>query len=266
MFTQDCNFIFVPVDENFKSLIQDIENSETPFPSELDLKGVAGFLMIPAFLDTKEILFSPWMSSKVFGDSGVRGNFVFTARPENDGMIMMNWDPTKKSKNPLAVGSVEFKKTADVPGFQQNYVIYFKTGSAFILQKLMEEREWIPEKVKDVDENSIRKMGNSFPSNKTISKKYWDGLDYTVQELKEMFSSSSSTAGYETTGLLKINLEEEVYDLMLDEFKKDPDYFGQLKFDEPIILSMKGKALRDLEYDFLNMMETMLGNNTEKSA
>ena len=181
-------------------------------------------------------------------------------------MIMMNWDPTKKSGNPLAVGSVEFKKTAEVPGFQQNYAIYFKTGSAFILQKLMEEREWAPERVKDVDEDSIRKMGNSFPANKTISRKYWDGLDYTVQELKEMFAACSTTSGYETTGLLKSNLEEEVYGIMLEEFKKDPDYFIQLKFDESIILSMKNKALRDLEYDFLNVTETMHGNNTEKSA
>lgn len=266
MFTQDCNFIFVPVDENFKSLIQDIENSETPFPSELELKGVAGFLMVPAFLDTKEILFSPWMSNKEFGSTEIKGNFVFTARPENDGMIMMNWDPTKKSKNPLAVGSVEFKKTAEVPGFQQNYAIYFKTGSAFILQKLMEEREWVPERVKDVDEDSIRKMGNCYPANKTISRKYWDGLDYTVQELKEMFAACSSTAGYETTGLLKSNLEEEVYEIMLEEFKKDPEYFVQLKFDEPIILSMKERATRDLENDFLNALEQMIGDNTEKSA
>ena len=54
MFTQDCNFIFVPVDKDFKSLIQDIEISETPFPSETDLKNVAGFLMIPAFWTPKK--------------------------------------------------------------------------------------------------------------------------------------------------------------------------------------------------------------------
>jgi hypothetical protein len=265
MFTQDCNFIFVPVDKDFKSLIQDIENSETPFPSELDLKNVEGFLLVPAFLDTKEILFSPWMSSKDFGGMGIRGNIVFTARPENDGMIMMNWDPSKKSQNPLAVGSVEFKKTAEVPGFQQNYAIYLKTGSAFILQKLMEEREWVPERVKDISEDSIRKMGNSYPANKTISRKYWDGLDYVTQELKEMFVACSSSIGYESEGLLKGNLGMEVYEIMLEEFKNDPDYFVQLKFDQPILEKMRYHALSNLENEFLEALNSMNGVSAEKS-
>ena len=260
MFTQDCNFIFIPVDKDFNSMINNLETSDTAFPSEMDLKGVAGFLLIPAFLDTKEILFSPWM--KNHETSEIKGHMVITAKPENDGIIMMNWDPSKKQEAPktpgvTVVGSVQFKKTATVPGFQQNYVLYLKTGSAFIFEKLLTSNEWYSEYVSAALIDSVRKLGNAYPANKTLAYKSWDGLSGLVQFLKEAFSGCSSTIGYELSGTTKINIEHEVFELMSDSFYEDPTYFATLTFDTPIIESFKEKAQKHGQNEFFEHLSSL---------
>ena len=263
MFTQDCNFIFVPVDENFKSLIDDLSTSKTIFPSELDIKGITGFLLIPAFLDTKEILFSPWMKHNDEETPDVTGNLIITARPENDGMIMINHDPANKSNNPLAIGTVEFKKTAVVPGIQQNYGIYLKTGSALILELLMKDDGWDSQTVEEALEGSIRKIGNSFLPNKTIYKQYWDGLSYTIAKLKEFFGGCSSTIGYEIKGETKDYLENKVYNLLLQEFNKDPEYFSILKLDKNIVDYCIEKSIQNLEDSFTEALNKLSLNYQE---
>ena len=258
MFTQDCNFIFVPVDKDFNSLIDNLETSDTSFPSELDLNGVAGFLLVPAFLDTKEILFSPWMKSHEFPD--IKGYFLVTARPENDGIIMMNWDPTKKQEVPKGVnviGTVEFKKTATVPGFQQNYVIYMKTGTAYIFEKLLRNHDWESEYVSQVLSTSVRKIANAYPANKTISIKLWEGLSIMSQFLKEVFAASSSTIGFEISGDTKTVLEKEVFDILSDTFYDEPTYFSTLSFDPGIIEMAKNKAQKEGQIEFFDHLSKL---------
>ena len=266
MFTQDCNFIFVPVDKDFNSLITDLSISDTPFPSQMDLNGIAGFLIVPAFLDTKEILFSQWMDVNNPDTPNISGNFLITANPNNDGKIMMNWDPTKKSANPLSIGSVQYKKTATVPGMQQNYAIFLKTGSALLLEKLLLGNEWAPQTIKEIiDSDAYRKSSNSYPRNKTIAKQYWDGIDYTIKDLKEIFAACSTTLGYKIKADVKLNMDHNVYEVLLETYKEDPEYFTTLRFDLPIIESCIEKAKNDLEIEFTNALLKLSGLNSENS-
>jgi len=258
MFTQDCNFIFVPVDKDFNSLVDNLETCSTSFPSEMDLKGVAGFLLVPAFVDTREILYSPWM--KQHEVNYIKGYFLITASPEKDGIIMMNWDPSKKQEHPKGVnvvGTVQYKKTATVPGFQQNYVVYLKTGTAFIFEKLLKSYDWEEEYVREVIANSVRKLANAYPANKTLSYKSWDGLSAISQLLKETFAASSSTIGFEISGDAKMNLEQEVFDILSDTFYDEEEYFKSLTFDPGIISMAKEKAERADQKEFAEYLSKL---------
>ena len=172
----------------------------------------------------------------------------------------------KKEKNPKSLGVVEFKKTATVPGFQQNYAIYLKTGSAFILESLMRSSEWESLLVEDECKVSVRKLSNAHPSNKTISKKYWDGLDLTIRDLKEMFGAASLTAGYEIKREILASRSKEVYELLISLFRTNPKRLSELKFDKAIVDRCIPYAESELEYEFIEAIIKGIGNAPEKTA
>lgn len=240
MFTQNCNFIFVPVDKDFKSLIPDITKSNTPFPSEMNMgTNIAGFLLVPAFLDTREIMNSPWMKSHD-DTPDIKGYYSLTSDPRKDGPILMNLsDPSSVSSGAFSGIATTYKgnlsgtekKVAMVPGFQQHYGFYFKSGSAWVLEKLMLDEGWEPEKMSDVTD---RKVANGFPDNKTISKYFWEGLDGTIKSLKELFGACSSSFGFVLSGETEDKYKNKVSDLLLDLFKTNPGYFMALNIDKGI--------------------------------
>lgn len=252
MFAITCNFTFIPVNEDFKSTIQNLEKSNTPFPSEHNLLGIAGFILVPSFIDTKEILYSPWMR-QFEKDDDVREFFEITANPKKDGLILMNYDPSIKSNNPFSLGSVKFKKTAEVKGFAQNYGIYLKTGSAFILESLMKNREWDKQKIGDVD---VRKISNGFPENITIAKEFWEGLDFAVLELKELFSNCGKT-GFDVYGETKEKYDKEIYSILSLEYELNPSFIQMLAFDIERIESLLEFANAEMNESFAFYLQSV---------
>lgn len=258
MFTQNCNFLFVPVDKDFKSRIDDLSTSRTPFPSETDLNGVTGFLLIPAFVDTKEILFSPWM--KNHESPNIKGYYLITADPYKDGLIMMNWDPSKKQVHPPGVnvvGTVQYKATATVPGFQQNYAVYLLTGTAFIIEKYLKAMDWEEVYVKDTDDLIERKLSNAFPENKTIAHKSWDGLSAISEVLKKIFGVAGPKMGFKISGESKEVTESNIFELMSEEFYANQNLFKSLTFDNEVIEFLKVRAEKAGQEEFFSYLSSL---------
>jgi hypothetical protein len=214
-------FVFVPVDKNFKSVDTDIPNSKLLLPSQRSNAGVAGYLIVPATVETNELMKSPYMMGDRYGVSGRIG---YTKSHTKDGIVIMNGGDEFTTGAATGVASV----TAKVPGFGQNAGYYFKSGNALILEELMKKEGWEEENINDI---RGRKIGNGFPSNKTLTYLAFSGIEEAAKIIKELFAASSEDLG------LKIDDPEiaknyDSTDLLLKIFIKDPSGFIELNFSE----------------------------------
>lgn len=214
-------FVFVPVDKNFKSVDTDIPNSKLLLPSQRSNSGVAGYLVVPATVETNELMKSPYMMGSRYG---IIGNMRYTKSAAHDGIIIMNGGDEFTTGSATGVASV----TAKVPGFGQNAGYYFKSGNALILEELMKKEGWDEETVDDIKN---RKIGNGFPSNKALTYLAFSGIEEAAQLIKELFAASSEDIGlkFEDPEVAK---KYDSTDLLLKMFTENPSGFMELNFSE----------------------------------
>jgi hypothetical protein len=214
-------FVFVPVDKNFKSLDTDIPNSKLLLPSQRSNAGVAGYLIVPATVETNELMKSPYMMGPKYG---VSGNMRYTKSPANDGIIIMNGGDEFTTGAATGVASI----TAKVPGFGQNAGYYFKSGNALILEELMKKEGWDEENIDDI---KGRKIGNGFSPNKTLTYLAFGGIEEAAKLIKELFAASSEDIGlkFEDPEIAK---NYDSTELLLKMFTKNPSGFVELNFSE----------------------------------
>jgi hypothetical protein len=214
-------FVFVPVDKNFKSLDTDIPNSKLSLPSQRSNSGVAGYLVVPATVETNELMKSPYMMG---GKYGVSGHIKYTKSALNDGIIVMNGGDEFTTGSATGVASV----TANVPGFGQNAAYYFKSGNALILEELMKKEGWDEETIGDI---KGRKIGNGFPSNTTLTYLAFGGIEEAAKLIKELFAASSEDIGlkFENPEVAK---NYDSTDFLLKMFSNNPAGFVELNFSE----------------------------------
>lgn len=213
-------FVFVPVDKNFKSVDTDIPNSKLLLPSQRSNSGVAGYLVIPATVETNELMKSPYMMGPKYG---VSGHMKYTKSPANDGIIIMNGGDEFTTGASTGIASI----TAKVPGFGQNAAYYFKSGNALILEELMKKEGWEEENISDIK----RKIGNGFPSNKALSYLAFGGIEEAAKLIKELFAASSEDIGlkFEDPEVAK---NYDSTDFLLKMFSENPSGFIELNFSE----------------------------------
>jgi hypothetical protein len=214
-------FVFVAVDKNFKALDADIPNSKLPLPSQRSNAGVAGYLVVPATIETSELIKSPYFRSS---KEGISGGIGYTKSPAKDGIIIMNGGDDFTTGSATGVASV----TAKVPGFGQNSAFYFKSGNALILETLMKKEGWDEELISDV---KGRKIGNGFPSNKTLTYLAFSGIEESAKLIKELFAASSSDIGLKIDDP-EIEKNYDVTDFLLKMFTEKPGDFIELNFSE----------------------------------
>lgn len=214
-------FVFVPVDKNFKSLEKDVANSKLLLPSQRSNAGVAGYLVVPATVETSELMKSPYFMGSNYGISGRVG---YTRTPSKDGVIIMNAGEEFKSGSATGVASI----TADVPGFGQNAAYYFKSGNALILETLMKKEYWDEETISDIKN---RKIGNGFPSNTTLTYQAFGGIEEAAKLIKELFAASSEDIGLKFEDS-EIEKKYDTTDFLLQIFTKNPSEFVELNFSE----------------------------------
>ena len=229
MFGQNCDFLFIPVDRDFNCLISDLTYSTTPMPSKTNIAGVAGFVMVPAFLDTKEIINSPYMN--MVENPDISGRFTITDDHRVDGKILINYDPNNIPPGTVPEMFKAPKKTATIPGFSQNYGFYFKSGSAWVIEALMKEEGWEEESLKNA--SRIRKRANGYDSNVALHMEFFQ-LEDALESIQSLFGASSSSFGYRLSGATEEKYKNRVSDLLLDLFKKDSVYFMSLNIDKGI--------------------------------
>jgi hypothetical protein len=123
------------------------------------------------------------------------------------------------------------KKFANIPGFTQNYGLYFKSGSAWVLEALMKDEGWDEQFMSGV--SKIRKRANGYDSNKTIHGEFWS-LEETIEALQSLFGASSGSFGFKLSGSTEEKYKNKVSDLLLDLFKRDSVYFMSLNIDNDI--------------------------------
>lgn len=215
-----ASFIFVPVDKNFKSLDRDLPNSKTPLPSELLGSGCAGYLIVPATVETVHFLASPYFKKPY---PGISGGISFTKNPDIDGIIAMNGGDDFSTGKSTGVASI----SADVPGFSQNYAIYLKSGNAFILEKIMKKEGWEEITVKDL----YKKKANGFDSNKVMEFTFWGGVEEEGKVLKEILAASSEDMGLKIEDQ-SIKEKYNVTEDLLELFKQRPGDFISLNFSK----------------------------------
>lgn len=215
-------FVFVPVDKNFKSLDKDIANSKLSLPSQRSNAGVAGYLVVPATVETNELLKSPYFLGD--NNSGVLGRIGYTKTTSRDGIIVMNAGEEFKSGSATGVASI----TAEVPGFGQNSAYYFKSGNALVLENLMRKEYWDEETIADI---KGRKIGNGFPPNTALTYQAFGGIEEAAKLIKELFAASSGDIGlkFEDTEAEK---KYDTTDFLLQIFSKNPSEFVELNFSE----------------------------------
>lgn len=214
-------FVFVPVDKNFKSVDTDIPNSKLLLPSQRSNSGVAGYLVVPATVETSELMKSPYMMGNKYG---ISGHIKYTKSPSKDGIIIMNGGDEFTTGSATGVASI----TAKVPGFGQNAAYYFKSGNALILEKLMKKEGWDEENVDDI---KGRKIGNGFPPNKALSYLAFGGIEESAQFIKELFAASSEDLGLEFDDS-EVAKKYDSTDLLLKMFTENPSGFVELNFSE----------------------------------
>ena len=92
----------------------------------------------------------------------------------------------------------------------------------------MKKEGWEEENIDDI---RGRKIGNGFPSNKTLTYLEFGGIEQAIKLIKELFAASSEDIG------LKIDDPEvaknyDTTDLLLKMFTKNPSEFVELNFSE----------------------------------
>ena len=214
-------FVFVPVDKNFKSLDKSIANSDLSLPSQRSNAGVAGYLVVPATVETNELMQSPYFLG---GNYGISGRIGYTKSTSKDGVIIMNAGDEFKSGSATGVASI----TADVPGFGQNSAYYFKSGNALILETLMKKEYWDEETIADI---KSRKIGNGFPSNTVLTYQAYGGIEEAAKLIKELFAASSGDIGLKFEDP-EVEKKYDTTDFLLQIFAKSPSEFVELNFSE----------------------------------
>jgi hypothetical protein len=214
-------FVFVPVDKNFKSLDTDIPNSKLLLPSQRSNSGVAGYLVVPATVETSELVKSPYFRGS---KEGISGGIGYTKSPAKDGIIVMNGGDEFSTGASTGVASI----TAKIPGFGQNSAFYFKSGNALILETLMKKEGWDEELISDI---KGRKIGNGFPSNKTLTYLSFSGIEDSIKVIKELFAASSGDIGLKIEDS-EIEKNYDVTDFLLKMFTETPGDFVELNFSE----------------------------------
>ena len=211
--------LFIPVDKNFKCVDSNLTTSKTPLPSERDNTGVAGYLLVPATVESAQAIFGPYFKQPSKSTSVEVG---YTKKPENDGYIVMNGGAASAARTGVASVS------ADVPGFGQQAAIYLKSGNAYIAETLMKKSDWEPGEIGDI---KGKKMSNGFPSNRYLGCEYFGGMDDAIAGLREILAASSEDIGikFETPELAK---QYDVTEDLLDLFIKAPGDFMTFNFSD----------------------------------
>ena len=218
-------FTFVPVDKNFKSLDSNLTKSKTPLPSEITIPGIKGFLLVPTTIETSKMILSPYFKAK---SPTVDGTISYTRDSKKDGIIAMNGGDEFTTGSKTGVASI----SANVPGFGQQPALYFKSGSAFILEILMKKNDWEERTVGDI---RGKRISNGFPDNKCVEVTCWETIEVAGSMLREIFAAASSDCG------LIINWEKiedpEKYDAteeLIALFKTRPGDFMAMDFSQEI--------------------------------
>ena len=239
-------FVFVPVDKNFKSLDKDIANSKLSLPSQRSNAGVAGYLIIPATVETNELMKSPYFSG---GKYGISGHVGYTKSTTKDGVIIMNAGEEFKSGSATGVSSI----TADVPGFGQNSAYYFKSGNALILETLMKKEGWDEETIGDI---KGRKIGNGFSPNTVLSYQAFGGIDEAAKLIKELFTASSNDIGLKFDEP-EVEKNYDTTDFLLRIFSKSPSEFIELNFSEGTFEKISALAKESGTEDVSNTIDNL---------
>jgi hypothetical protein len=215
-------FVFVAVDKNFKALDHDIPNSKLDLPSNRSNAGVAGYLLVPATVETNELMKSPYFMGGA--KDTVSGRIKYTKSTLHDGLIVMNGGDDFSTGAATGVASI----TAKVPGFGQNTAYYFKSGNALILEMLMKKEGWDEETINDL---KGRKIGNGFPTNNVLTYLAFGGIEEAAKLIKELFAASSGDIGLKFEDP-KTESNYDSTDFLLKIFSQNPGEFVELNFSE----------------------------------
>jgi hypothetical protein len=234
-------FIFVPVDSNFKSLIPNLSTSKTPLPSEGIPHGARGYLIVPVTVETSMIMPSRYLAIDY---PGIKGQIKFTKDPSDDGMIGMN-----SAEDDVMIGTSRrstgiSQTSAEVPGFSSNLAFYLNTGSAYVLEMLMQKNGWDKENVSDL---VGKKIANGFPDNICMNSMFWT-LDDAMAGIKGMLGIASSSMGIDIDyDGLDDSLNCEYVTDLLDFFKKSPGQFMSMNFPKSLFDRVSAMAKEEAE-------------------
>jgi len=213
--------LFIPVDKKFKCVDTNLTTSKTPLPSERDNSGVAGYLLVPATVESAQAIFGPYFKQPSKSTTVEVG---YTKNHEKDGYIVMNGGAASAARTGVASIS------ADVPGFGQQAAIYLKSGNAYVAEMVMKKSGWDPEGIGNI---KGKKMSNGFSSNKCLGCEYFGGMDDAIAGFREILAASSKDIGikFENSGLAE---QYDVTEELLDLFIKTPGDFMTLNFSEEV--------------------------------
>lgn len=245
-------FIFVPVNKDFKSLIPNLSTSETPLPSEGIPHGAKGYLIVPATVETSLIMPSRYLAMDY---PGIKGRINFTKDSSDDGIIGMNsTDAEDELVKALGTfGGARSKPrrstgispaSAEVPGFSANLAFYLNTGSAYVLEMLMQKNGWDREKVSDL---VGKKIANGFPDNTCMNNMFWS-LDDAMAGIKVMLGIASSSMGIDIDyDEIDDSINCEYVTDLLNFFKKNPGQFMSMNFPKSLFDRVSAMAKEEAE-------------------
>jgi len=215
-------FIFIPVDKKFKSLDPNLVSSSTPFPSERNNSGTAGYLLVPVTVEANQVVMGPLRQKNDTTSGGIK----YSKDTADDGIIVMNGGDEYSTGAKTGIASI----TAEVPGLGQQVGIYLKTGNAYIAEILMKKNYYEESIVGDI---KGKKIGNGFKDNKVLGCEYFGGMDDAVAGFREILAASSTDIGIDFVG----NTMPENYDAtneLLDLFMTKPGDFMTLNFSQEV--------------------------------